>query len=80
MLDILIKLVTGEKLCSGDWQVLEREAIALSSRARAFGITPVNVSQMIKGRSQLFFSVYPEVHRLCPKIPENLLLSTLWNL
>jgi len=80
MLDILVKLVTGEKLSLGDWQVLEREAIAPSSRARAFDITPANASTIIKGRSQLFRSVYPEVQRLCPQISENLLLSTLWNL
>jgi len=60
--------------------VLEREAIAPSSRARAFGITPVNASTIVKGRSHLFCSVYSKVQRLCPQIRENLLLSTLWNL
>ncbi len=80
MLDILIQLVTGEQLNLADWQVLGLEAIADESRARAFGITPANASTIVKGRSQLLRSVYPEVQRLCPQIPENLLLSTLWNL
>jgi len=80
MLDILIKLVTGEELGLADWQAMELGAIADESRSRAFGITPANVSTIIKRRSHLFRSVYPEVQRLCPQIPENLLLSTLWNL
>lgn len=80
MLDILSKLVTGEKLGYSDWQVLETEANAHQSRARVFGITPANVSTYIKERSQLLCSVYPEVHRVGAKLPENMLLLTLWNL
>lgn len=78
--DILRKLVTGEKLGLGEWQALEKGAIAPADRARAFGITPANASAMVKERSQLFHSVYREVQRLCPRIPKNMLMSSLWNL
>jgi D-glycerate 3-kinase len=52
-------------------------------RARAFGINPGNVSQVIEARSQLFQSVYPAITQLCHSqfnIPRTSCLETLWNL
>ncbi|AFY54679.1 putative kinase [Rivularia sp. PCC 7116] len=52
-------------------------------RAKAFGITPENVEEIINKRWNLLKSVYPAFKELCQKsllIQPQLILPTLWNL
>lgn len=69
---------------AGDWQKLAaKAALADTLRAKAFGITPENVEQVIKARSQLLRSIYPAFSQLCEtvlKLPPTDLLETLWHL
>ena len=69
---------------AGEWQKLAAQAaLADTLRAKAFGITPENVDEVIKARSQLLRSIYPAFSQLCEtvlKLPPTDLLETLWHL
>lgn len=65
------------------WQVLAREAVLVDAlRAKAFGITPVNVAQVIQERSYLFNSVLPAFSQFCQaalQISPQVMLQVLWD-
>lgn len=78
-----------------EWQQLAAEELAAPQRAKAFGITPANVEEMIQRRSHLFQSVCPkifslpsfqsEIDPLLPSLkkggnPKSQILTSLWNL
>lgn len=66
------------------WQPLAVEtALADELRAKAFGITPENVTEVIQARSHLLRSVYPAFSQFCQTtlhLQQRQLLETLWNL
>lgn len=47
------------------WQQARAAALADTSRAKAFGITPTNVDEIIQARSHLFKSVLPAFRQFC---------------
>lgn len=60
------------------WQQLEAWELSDQRRAKAFGVTPENVSEIVQQRWLLFQSVYPSFP---PAVAENpSLLKTLWHL
>jgi D-glycerate 3-kinase len=64
-------------------QSLILEAHADKSRAKAFGITAENSSEIIHERWRLLKSIYPAVKELCQtslQIQPNAILPTLWDL
>lgn len=84
---ILNNWAAGQKPTALDWQQLAAEALASPQQARAFGMTPANVEEMIEARSHLFQAVYPAVLSLpsFEATPTNkqatlLTLLSLWNL
>ncbi|MCC5646945.1 glycerate kinase [Nostoc sp. CHAB 5824] len=66
------------------WQQQAREAaLADSLRAKAFGITPENVDEVIERRSHLLKSVLPAFSQFCQttlKIEPKEMLQVLWDL
>ena len=65
------------------WQQLATATeLADTLRAKAFGITPENVGEVIKERSHLLKSVYPAFSQFCKttRLQPSQLLETLWNL
>lgn len=79
---ILSSWTGGKTPTSAEWQQLSADALADERRAKAFGITPANVSRVIQAKWHIFSSVYPNITQLkaAQAIPELLLLETLWNL
>ncbi len=87
---ILNNLAVGQTPTSGEWQQLVAEALADERRAKAFGITSVNVEKVIQERAIIFSSVYPDILIQFPGFSNELSLSTpevtrvtlilLWNL
>lgn len=68
---------------AGEGQKAAQAALADTLRAKAFGITPENVDEVIKARSQLLRSIYPAFSQLCQttlKQPPSQLLEILWHL
>lgn len=66
-----------------DRQLLATAILNDSERARAFGITPENVAEIVAARSHLLRSFYPAFSELCDRtlqLPPHQLLGTLWNL
>ena len=66
------------------WQQrLAETALADTLRAKAFGITPENVDEVIQERSHLLQSVYPAFSQFCQTtlhLQPSQLLEVLWNL
>lgn len=65
------------------WQQLAAQTLLADKlQAKAFGITPENVEQVIQARSHLLRSIYPAFSQLCYSLhlQPNQLLPTLWNL
>ena len=66
------------------WQQRSAQtALADELRAKAFGITPENVDEVIQERSHLLRSVYPAFSQFCQTtlhLEPSQLLETLWNL
>ncbi len=82
-LSVLNCLANGFSLTADQQRQLEVWMLQDQRRARAFGINPGNVSEVIQARSQLFRSVYPAIAQLCHNrfnIPRISFLETLWNL
>jgi D-glycerate 3-kinase len=92
---ILNNWAAGQTPTSLEWQQLVAETLASPQRAKAFGITPANVEEIIQARANLFQAVYPDVLSLLdvpstlpPSQGENpisniathLPLLSLWNL
>ena len=69
---------------AAQWQQLAAQtALADELRAKAFGITPENVDEVIQERSHLLRSVYPAFSQFCQTtlhLEPSQLLETLWNL
>ncbi|MFB8788219.1 MAG: glycerate kinase [Potamolinea sp.] len=61
---ILNNLATGHTLSAWEWQYLITEELALSQRAKAFGITQTNAQEILQERSLIFHSVYPDIFSL----------------
>lgn len=62
---------------------LEILALADKLRAKAFGITPENVGEVIQKRSHLFQSLHPKIIEFCQNkgfSNQSVILETLWNL
>lgn len=66
------------------WQVwAQSAALADTFRAKAFGITPANVVEVIEKRSHLLRSVLPVFRQFCQntlQIPPQAMLQVLWDL
>lgn len=76
-------LANGSSLTADQQRQLGTWVLQDHLRARAFGIDPGNVSQVVQTRSQLFRSIYPAIAQLCRSrfnIPKTACLETLWNL
>ncbi len=83
---IINNLVKKNPLKTLEWQELIADALIPPQRAKAFGITPKNVGEMIKERTNLCQAVYTNIlslpsfsHQISASSPANILLS-LWNL
>jgi D-glycerate 3-kinase len=79
---ILAKLTDGSLSESASKQ-LETWVLSDSLRAKAFGIDGENVSQVVKERSHLFQTIYPDILDFCQKTGIELnssILETLWDL
>ncbi|HAZ46211.1 MAG TPA: glycerate kinase [Cyanobacteria bacterium UBA11369] len=79
----LQKLTASEALPLSAIEQLAAWALADELRAKAFGITPANVSEAIGLRSHLFHTIYPDLIKFCQNkgIKQHpALLETLWNL
>ncbi|MEW5855911.1 MAG: glycerate kinase [Cyanobacteriota bacterium] len=64
---------------SAQLEHLAAQALADDLRAKAFGITPDNVEEVVRKRSHLFLRVYPDLSSLLS--PQSAaLIETLWNL
>lgn len=61
LIQILSNWTRGQISTASQWQQLATEALASPQQAKAFGITPANVEEMIQARSRLFQAVYPKV-------------------
>ena len=77
----------GHKPTELELQQLATEALASPQQAKAFGITPTNVEEVIQARSHLFQEVYPDVLSLLyfhststNQQAKTLTLLSLWNL
>jgi D-glycerate 3-kinase len=90
--DILNQWIAGKSPNSSAWQKLVTAELTLPERAKAFGITPDNVTEKLRARSRLLISVYTDVLALpsfaqkiqknqehSESIQTNILLS-LWRL
>jgi D-glycerate 3-kinase len=92
---ILNNWAAGQTPTPLEWQQLVAETLASPQRAKAFGITPANVEEIIQARANLFQAVYPDVLSLLDvpstlppsqgenpisKIATHLPLLSLWNL
>src|SRR4028119_1269458 len=58
---ILNNWAAGQTPTASEWQHLVTEALASPQRAKAFGITPANVEEIVQAHSLIFQAVYPEV-------------------
>ncbi len=83
---IINNLLEENPLTTSEWQQLIADALIPPQRAKAFGITPKNVEEMIKERTNLCQAVYTNILSLPSfsqqiSVPDsaNILLS-LWNL
>ncbi|MFB2975507.1 glycerate kinase [Microseira sp. BLCC-F43] len=61
----LQKLTTSEALPLSAIEQLAAWELADELRAKAFGITPANVRQVLDLRSHLFHTIYPDLMQLC---------------
>ncbi len=84
---IVSNWAAGHKPTELELQHLATEALASPQQAKAFGITPTNVEEMIQARSHLFQEVYPDVLSLLyfhststNQQAKTLSLLSLWNL
>jgi D-glycerate 3-kinase len=92
---ILNNWAAGQTPTALELQQLIAETLVLPQRAKAFGIKPANVEEIIQARANLFQSVYPDVLSLLDvpstippsqagnpisKIATHLPLLSLWNL
>lgn len=78
----LSQILTNDPACQ--WQQLAaKAALADRLRAKAFGITPENVDEVIQARSHLLRSIYPAFSQFCQTTlqqPPSQMLATLWHL
>ena len=78
----LSQILTNDPACQ--WQQLAaKAALADRLRAKAFGITPENVDEVIQARSHLLRSIYPDFSQFCQtslQQPPSQMLATLWHL
>ncbi|MBD1928012.1 glycerate kinase [Trichocoleus sp. FACHB-90] len=71
--EILNRSLAGQTPTSAELEYLASVMLSDRRRSLAFGITPANVEEVIRGRSHLLLRVYPNLH----PVPS---LETLWNL
>lgn len=78
---------TGHNPTVFELQHLAAEALASPQQAKAFGITPTNVEEIVQARSHLFQTVYPDVLSLLyfhststNQQAKTFTLLSLWNL
>jgi D-glycerate 3-kinase len=90
---ILSNWTAGQTPTASELQQLAAEALASPQQAKAFGIAPANVEEIIQARSHLFQAVYPKVLSL-PSFqstseqvdektqdnPKSKISTSLWNL
>ena len=90
---ILSNLAAKQTLTALEWQQLVAETLASPQRAKAFGITSVNVEEIVKERSHLFQSVYLDIVSLlsfpsppqtiskkADETPQPLIATSVWHL
>ena len=76
--DILHRWQAGERPIARDFDRLVFWELASDVRSRAFGITSDNVADVVRCKTDLFFSILDELHTLSLK--STVFLETLWNL
>ncbi len=76
--EILHRWPTGESEPTGDFDRLVSWELADDARSGAFGITPDNAADVVRRKTDLFFSVVGELHTF--PLKSTVFLETLWNL
>ncbi|MEG4625411.1 glycerate kinase [Microcoleus sp. w1-18aA5] len=76
--EILHRWQAGERPIAPDFDRLALWELADDVRARAFGITPDNVADVVRCKTDLFFSLLDELHTF--PLKSTVFLETLWNL
>lgn len=80
--DLLCKILQ-EEATEQTWRLLQQAALADIVRAKAFGITPENVGEIITARTHLLKSVLADFGHFCQttlQVEPNTMLAVLWNL
>lgn len=82
LLKILQVWTTGELPTATELESLEGQLLADQPRAKVFGITSQNVSQVVRARSHLFRSVYSDCNQFCQDVLHwsGCPLEILWDL
>ena len=77
-----LELKTLEALPLSAHALLKASVLGDELSAKAFGITPVNVEEVIRDRAHLFHSFYPDLIQFCQTkgIKQHAILETCWNL
>jgi len=82
-MDSWLREIIAEDFCELTWQQARAAALVDPSTAKAFGITPTNVDEIIQTRSQLLKSVLPAFRQFCQtNLRANFeeMLALLWDL
>ncbi|MEG4207583.1 glycerate kinase [Microcoleus sp. Pol7_A1] len=66
------------KRIAREFEILASWELADDVRSRAFGITPENAADVVRSKTDLFFSLLDELHTL--PLKSTVFLETLWNL
>ncbi|MEG3907891.1 glycerate kinase [Microcoleus sp. w2-18bC1] len=76
--ELLHRWQAGDRPIAPDFDRLALWELADDVRARAFGITPDNVADVVRCKTDLFFSLLDELHTF--PLKSTVFLETLWNL
>lgn len=76
--EILHRWQAGDRPSAPDFEHLAFWELADDLRARAFGITPDNAADVVRCKTDLFFSLLDELHTF--PLESTVFLETLWNL
>ncbi|MEG4148751.1 glycerate kinase [Microcoleus sp. Pol12B5] len=76
--ELLHRWQAGDRPIAPDFDRLALWELADDVRARAFGITPDNVADVVRCKTDLFFSLLNELHTF--PLKSTVFIETLWNL
>ena len=77
-IEILQRWQAGDSELTGDSEHLISWELANDLRSGAFGITPDNAAEIVRHKTDLFFSLLDELHTF--PLKSTVFLETLWNL